>query len=376
MSAVERPTYFERQILSAADLDTQVAYSRGALARHERYQHSWGVMYGLGLAKTSLGFTIAPGVLVDGTGRQVVLDVEMAIPHHDFDVAGVFGTGDTDKTWFPVFIVGADEPRRPPPFKSERCGTEGTTRVSESFVVQFGRPGAELNVPQDPAVGSGPGGAQGAPANEKWPVLVGFVQWDPTQSQIKDAQTKPEKGKAPRYSGVYADSVAARGGSLVLRTSATPQSGKPVLNLQEQEAILEIGTLNPNGSVKPLMTLNDKGDLEVVGKVKGTLAAGSLVAESGVASDGMTIALPAGVTQQQVDDGEAQIHVIPSLLADATAAPDNTSLWIATPLDCFVDAQRAVHCRVRWLELVAATPRVVDRPASCSYLIVASIKQK
>lgn len=384
MSAVERPTYFERQILSAADLDAQVGYARNALARHERHQHIWGVVHGLALSKIPTGLEIAPGLLVDGTGRQIVVAEARRVEHREFDLAGVFAAGDTDKTWFPVFIVGIDTVQPPLPFKREQCGSEGATRVDETFVVEFGRPGSEQSEPPTPDVDSTPGGAPGTAITERWRVLVGYVQWNKSTSEIQDARSDPEPGKSPRYAGVFADSVAARGGSLTIRTREDVRAGKPALKLQEPgpqvESLLEVGTLNANGSVKALLKLNEQGDLEVTGKVKGTLAAGALVVESGVVSDGMTIALPSGVTQEQVDAGEAQVHVLVSPVIDASAAPDTTQAWIATSLDCFVDATRLVHSRLRWMALnFSATPpvpRILDRPASCSYIIVASIKQK
>lgn len=387
MNAVERPTYFERQILGAADLEAQVGYARNALARHERHQHIWGVERGLALSKNATGFEIATGALVDGTGRQVVVGEPRQVDHREFDLAGVYVASDTAETWFPVFIVGIDAVQPPPPFKREQCGSEGATRVDESFDVEFGRPGSELLELPAPPVGATPGGAPGSSTIERWRVLVGYVQWDETlgtAGEIKSASSAPEPGKGPRYAGVYADSVVARGGSVTVRTREMLQAGKPALKLQEPtpqtESLLEVGTLNANGSIKALLKLNDKGDLEVLGKVKGTLAAGALVVESGVVSDGMTIALPSGVTQQQVDAGEAQVHVMVTPLIDASAAPDNTQVWIATPLDCFVDANRLVHSRLRWMDLdftgAPPAPRVLDRPASCSYIIIASIKQK
>lgn len=124
------------------------------------------------------------------------------------------------------------------------------------------------------------------------------------------------------------------------------------------------------------MWVNASGDLEVIGKIKGTLAAGAVVAESGFASDGMTIALPAGV--KQTTDQDAQVHIIVSPVVDSSAAPDTTSRWIASSLECYVDDTRQVHCRTRWLQLNFAppTPRIEDVAATCSYLIVTSIKQK
>ena len=44
---IERPTFYEGQILAGADLNAAVDHARGQLARHERYLHLWGVAEGL-----------------------------------------------------------------------------------------------------------------------------------------------------------------------------------------------------------------------------------------------------------------------------------------------------------------------------------------
>jgi hypothetical protein len=243
--------------------------------------------------------------------------------------------------------------------------------------VSFGRPGSELAVMPDPAVDASPGSGAGSQA---WLVLVGYVQWDRVGNTIKDAKNQPEPGKQPRYAGVYADTIAARGGAVLVRTRESAQAGKPALLLQDHpddENLFQVGKLKPNGQVDPLLKLNANGDLEVTGKLKGTLAAGSVVAESGVVSDGVTIALPSGVTPQMVVDGDAQVCVQLAPRIDAADSPNPAELWTGSVLDCHVDENRQAHCRVRWCRISAAgaVDQVVDRSASFSYLITASVKQ-
>jgi hypothetical protein len=208
--------------------------------------------------------------------------------------------------------------------------------------------------------------------------LIGYVQWDRGGSgAISNAQSQVDATHSARYSGIRADTIAARGGSINLRTQPDVQGGKPALSLNEGGGgLLQFGLLKADGSLNQLMWVNSSGDLQVAGKIIGTLAAGAIVAESGFASDGMTIALPAGVTEQQVTNQDAQVHVIVSPIVDSAAAPDTVSRWISSSLECYVDDQRRVHCRTRWLQLGPPVPRVVDVAAACSYLIVASIKQK
>jgi hypothetical protein len=372
---VERPTFYEQQILGAADLEAQVVYARGALARHERCQHSWGVVHGLELTKTAEGFSVSPGLMVDGTGRQIVVSEAYTYRNQDFVDDGVLVQGDPEGQWYPVFVDGVDELERPSPFRSEQCAAQATNRVAENFIVSVGRPGSELSEPSAPEVGDGPGGADGSPS---WPVLVGYVQWNGTANAIKAASAQPEEGKSARYAGVYADTVAARGGSLTLRTRETVQAGKPALNVREKDdSLLQVGKLLPNGSIDPLLTLNASGDLTVTGKIKGMLAPGAIVSESGLVSDGITIALPSGVTQKMVDDGKAEVKVILSPRVDPRDAPTLPGFWYPNVRECWVDPERMAHCRVLWVQLppLVDPATAVETAATFSYLIVASVRQ-
>ncbi len=375
MSAVVRPTFYETQILAAADLEAQLQYARTALARHERHQHIYGVVKGLELSLANEDLVVAPGLLIDGTGRQVVLPAAKTVTAAEFENFGVVSQNDREDSWYPVYVAGVDQPERPSAFRREQCATLATSRVDESYEVSFGRPGSESVEAHDaPTVDSTPSGAAGV---DSWPVAVGFVQWDRVNGKFKDAQIAPDATHHRPYTGVYADSVVARGGSLAMRTHEDIQAGKPAMRLQDDPWQFQVGKLKPNGELEPLLTLGDGGDLTVAGKLKGTLAAGSVVAESGYVSDGVTIPLPAGVTPKMVDDGDAQVCVMLSPAIDPDDAPDTANTWAAFVLGCSVDDQRQAHCRVRWLRLSNPTGAgsVVDRAATFSYLITASVKK-
>jgi hypothetical protein len=373
MSAVVRPTFYETQVLGAADLEAQLQYARTALARHERHQHSYGVVFGLAVSLADEALAVAPGMLVDGTGRQVVLPQGASLTAAEFQNSGVVSQNDREDTWYPVFVSGVDAPQRPSPFRREQCNALSTSRVDESWEVTFGRPGSEAVEPPAPGVDSAPSGAAGV---DNWPVVVGFLQWDRVAGKFKDARSAPDAAHRPRYSGVFADSVIARGGSLAMRTHVDVQAGKPAMLLQDDPWQFQVGKLKPNGKIEPLLTLNDSGDLTVAGKLKGTLAAGSVVAESGLVSDGVTIPLPAGVTQDMVDGGDAQLCVMLSPRIDQRDAPTNTDLWAGFVLECRVDEDRQAYCRVRWYRVSnTVLPGVIeDRSASFAYLITASVK--
>src|SRR5207244_9304814 len=120
------------QVLRAADLDLGQEYARGTLARHERYLHTPGIATGLELSvDNSTGAVqvrLSPGMAIDVTGRQIVLDREYTLAPEDLDSQGVLIPSDTDpalkqedRPWHPVFLSALDESAMPPALSSS-CG--------------------------------------------------------------------------------------------------------------------------------------------------------------------------------------------------------------------------------------------------------------
>jgi hypothetical protein len=101
--------------------------------------------------------------------------------------------------------------------------------------------------------------------------------------------------------------------------------------------------------------------------------------ESGIATDGMILPLPPGITEKQVADGEAVVHAQVSLRLGEGAAPTSAALTgnlAASPLETWVDGERRVHCQVRWFQLGTATPTIEDYPGVCDFVVAASVKEK
>src|SRR5262249_6045462 len=123
----------------------------------------------------------------------------------------------------------------------------------------------------------------------------------------------------------------------------------------------------------PLFSVNEQGDVTAAGKFIGALATGGIQVESGLATDGMILPLPPGVTEDQVASGEALVQVLVSLRNCEEAAPNHTDLWLAAPLEAWVDLDRRLHCRVRW-----STPngsKVEDHSGVCQYLVIANVSE-
>ena len=118
-TGIERPLFFENQILGAADLTAAVEHSRGQQSRHNRYEHLWGIASGLELSgeddeEDGVKFkriTLAAGVAIDGNGREIVLPQSELLSENTFSQLQLTAGLKPDEVWFPVFLVG--KTRRP-----------------------------------------------------------------------------------------------------------------------------------------------------------------------------------------------------------------------------------------------------------------------
>jgi hypothetical protein len=380
-SRIERPLFYENQILGASDLTTTVQYSRGQQARHDRALHLWGIVSGLELTgtdkQTAQGaayqeVTLSPGVAIDGTGRELVIPEGERLSEDLFDQLNV-AIADA-AAWYPVFLIGRDEPAPQMPFAVGACHNAQPTRQVEGFDISFGRPGDELDLDQQqaPDVAEGPGSGE-------WRMLLGFVQWDAAIKRFKEVRDA-SGGIGRRYAGVQADVVAARSGHLTIRTRSRNEAGKPAVIVDETDnGLLQFGALTASGVVTPVFSVNAKGDVKAEGKFIGALTTGDVQVESGIATDGMILPLPPGITQKQLDDKEAVLQVQISLWLGENAAPVGQNLTgdlAASPLEMWVDRERRVHCRVRWFQVGGANPAIEDHPGVCNYFVLAAVKEK
>lgn len=379
--AVERPIYSEGQVLGAADLNAGVEHARGRAARHERYLHTWGIAWGLELTpkekSTEVGgqtvkyveVTLAPGVAIDGRGREIVVAEKKRLSEDDFDQLNV--TVQDADALYPVYLRGLEQTAQASPFAAGDCSSAQPTRTVEGYEVDFGTPdlGLDLDAQGQSEVSDGPGGGG---EEDAWLVLLGFVKWDKTNKKFTAVEAT-STGLGPRYAGVLADVVAARNGKLLLRTRAANRSDKPALVIDEEEGgSLKFGLLNASGVVTPVLTVSASGDVTAAGKIQGAFDPGSVYVQTGVASDGMLVPLPPGVKADQVGPGKAALHVQVTPRLSGQTPPDNVNTWGIFPLECSVDADRRVRCLVRWIRLNAPVSKV-DVSGTCDYSVTVSV---
>src|SRR5690349_18012956 len=116
---IERPIFYEGQVLGAADLEAAVEHGRGQQARHNRGLHTWGIARGLelddgGKAKEKKAadgspyreITLKAGMAIDITGREIVVVEDERLIEDDFFQQGVASGNKEDPSgdnWYPVF---------------------------------------------------------------------------------------------------------------------------------------------------------------------------------------------------------------------------------------------------------------------------------
>jgi hypothetical protein len=373
---VQRPVFFEGQVLAAADLTATVEHERARAARHERMLHDWGIAEGLKLTTANkrdannnpyVEVTLEPGMATDGTGRDIVVGAAVRLSESVF--RQVNGQSLQPDAYYPVVLHGFDDEAPQPAFPAGACGTGGAKRVTEAFEVTFRRIGgaAALDGQTPPDVTSGPGPVGGQP----WDVLLGFVQWNGTHFT---GVTDSADGVRLRYAGVKADVVAARGGRLELRPDPSREAGKVAVVVGGTPPVLAFGVYRGDGTVEERLTITADGDLHANGDIRadgvvsGSLTAGQTSVQSGVAFDGIVLPLPPGVTQGQVDRGAVVLHI--QVTHHVTAAMAPPAGFPLGPLlrECTVDASRTLRCLVRWLNNAGLAS---DQPGAADYLMLA-----
>ncbi|HEY9284392.1 MAG TPA: hypothetical protein VIP46_13130 [Pyrinomonadaceae bacterium] len=382
-SAIERPLFFESQILGAADLTATVEHSRGQEARHNRYSHLWGIASGLELSgeddeeggEPFKRITLSAGVAIDGTGREIVVPRPEPLSENTFSQLQLTA-GSKPEDWYAVFLVGKDQAAQQQAMATGACNTSAASRKVEGYEVTFRRAGEARTLDDQSAgaVSDGPGGGG-------WKILLGYVQVNASGERFTAFESEVG-GVGRKYVGVQADEVAARSGSLKLRTRTAAQANKPALILDEtDDGLLQFGSLDARARLVPVFTVDAQGNVTAEGKIKGALTTGTVQIESGIATDGMILPLPPGITEKQVADGEAIVQTqVAVRLTGETRPPGNANFaehWGVCPLEAWVDDERRLHCMVRWFRLIPETPAAIeDHPGACSYVVLASVKEK
>jgi hypothetical protein len=116
------------------------------------------------------------------------------------------------------------------------------------------------------------------------------------------------------------------------------------------------------------MTVAANGNLTIAGSFSGQISAGSVLATSGTATDGVLLPLPSGVSQEEVADGRVSLHVYVT-----PKVPPTGSGTVAVPAEAGVDEDRRVRCRIRVFDPTASTVTVAEQPGAVDFLVLATV---
>lgn len=372
---VVRPEFYETQVLAARDLGAIVDHARGRQERHASHLHRPGVVAGLDLetedAKDANGQTykrvfVRPGLAIDAQGRELLLDERLELDAVRF--ATQLGTSANAESFYPVFARSQYIEQRPDVRPGGRCGGgEAVDRIEERVEVFVGRAGDETTLATpvaEPSSEPSPGRGAGAP------LLLGFVRWDPDLRQFK-GKAKRANGVSPPHVGVQASTLAGLDNRLLLQLTPEPTPGDLAFEIDGEDGSLRYGPLQPSGQVgDALMGVDTEGNLTVKGTLKGRSAPGVVHVESGYASDGLILPLPAGVTEEQIAQGHAHVHVTATPHIDPDDAPGD-GIWTAAVEECRVDASRRLHCRIAWMKL-GGSGEFVTGPGAADFQVIAA----
>jgi hypothetical protein len=389
-SYATRPSFAEGQILAAADLAQLSSYPRGREERHNRFVHRWGIVTGLELeteaTKDAFGndyarIFVSPGLAVDGEGRELLVVERQELNADEFKNS--IGSKIDEDQSYPVFLYseyrsGGSDPSRVGPCGESTAGGA----VEEGNRIRYGVPGDETSDQTASALSSAPTAEEGSGS---WLILVGFVKWSAAAANFADVDPDAAAIHRP-FIGINASVVAGNGSQVQLQAKGEMVAGDAVLQLLQTEEgpELRFGTFKaPGQDIDPLLTVDANGDLTTPGSLTGRRTGNTVQVQSGVASHGIILPLPPGVTQDQVDEGSATVHVQVSPLIDPADAPGAPYGYAALVQECRVDEDRRVHCRICWLSLsdalAAASPLdsvASAGPGAVSYLIAVATSEE
>lgn len=367
MTTIARPTFYEGEILPAADLTASVDYSRNQMARHSRYLHSRGIATGLQLSFTNGTATLSAGLAIDGTGREIVVSADVALDSNTFKEFYIANA------WYPVYLYGVDTPAAASSNLTGACASAQSTSTQETYQIAFGSPGSEQQIAEQTpaALTDGPDGGTNS-STPVWEILVGYVQWSGTAFTAAQT-TSPNSTIVPQYVGVNAAQVVSGSGTLLLATDpATAAASKSVMavEIQENPAQLVFGKLGTDGTVTPAFTVKANGDLIAAGQVSGTSIPVKVQVQSGIAFDGMILPLPLGFNASNT---EIYVQVSPRIDPNQPSPLGAGAIPLAVPLECTVDpATRRVSCRTQWFDATNMASGPTITPAPCDYLVIAA----
>jgi hypothetical protein len=135
---LQRPVFFDGQLLAAADLTAIYDYHREMRWLHNQTLHGWGIAYGF-TVQGAIGdrtVTVAPGYALDCLGEEIVLGAPsvLQVP----PVAGAAGGGPA--VYYLTASYQTDDQLSPSETGSGSCQSEGAIRLTEAPLIRWQDP--------------------------------------------------------------------------------------------------------------------------------------------------------------------------------------------------------------------------------------------
>ncbi len=254
-----RPTYYDGQYLGVGDFDAEQDYHRSWGRRHNHGPHTIGIICGLTLEQqartdvpTLADVFIAPGVAVDGYGREVLVTRQTPLAPELFARFPL-------ESWVAVWIRYDTSATTPPAYGYGQCDTpNATTRALETFTIEVGtlsplHDAVDLggtDVTDDsqlPITSSVP--YQGLPDDTEqavWLLQLGMVHWNGTDGFLASAGPSDDQLAVTgrQYAGDLSAHTFVPGGAWELGGLDADVGGTP-----SQIAATIHGTLTAEGEI-------------------------------------------------------------------------------------------------------------------------------
>ena len=122
---IKRLHYYNQQFLRAPDFTKEQEYHMNMRRRHNSRLHGWGIVEGLqGARKNDHEVTVAPGMAIDGDGREIVL-----FSAHDITLPS--GVSEQGNRYYITIRYNLPEELTDPPPPEDMISEADRTRVTE-----------------------------------------------------------------------------------------------------------------------------------------------------------------------------------------------------------------------------------------------------
>jgi hypothetical protein len=233
-----RVRYFDKQFLRATDFSDEQAYHLAIHRRHAITHHTPGILIGLDLqAEDGVAF-VAPGIAIDGYGRELVLSKSPILPERFRQL---------DATQLEVWLFYQRELNGSS--AGNDCGPLENNRLTESARIELSAKGAiqprvgnpNLETPDDPSL--------------TWPVFLGLVTYDAAATDPKDKFTFSLDGR--NYAGAVAGTI-----------HHPKEDVKVTLDGEDAIFTVTVGKADPRLEIRADQTNMVRGDTTVEGNLR------------------------------------------------------------------------------------------------------------